>query len=134
MTKYKVFVQETRTIMLEVEAPNDIEACDLVNEDINKYPVIDEEVTFWEVDYAEEIDNVTNEIAQSKVTITSQELEGDISTVTDSDYADKVDTFVGNMVTSDDNNTDKVYPEVADVPDNIKKEWLYNYTHDSEGC
>ena len=112
MTKYKVYVQETRTIMLEVEAPNDIEACDLVNEDINKYPVIDEEVTFWEVDYAEEIDNVTNEIAQPKVTITSQELEGDISTVTDSDYADKVDTLVGNMVASDDNV----------------------FTHDSEGC
>ena len=30
--------------------------------------------------------------------------------------------------------SDKVYPEVDDVPDNIKKEWLYNYTHDSEGC
>ena len=70
----------------------------------------------------------------SKVTITPQELEGDISTVTDSDYADKVDTLVGNMVASDDNNIDKVYPEVDDVPDNIKKEWLYNYTHDSEGC
>ena len=50
------------------------------------------------------------------------------------DYADKVDTLVGNMVAHDDNNTDKVYPEVDDVPDNIKKEWLYNYTHDSEGC
>ena len=24
------------------------------------------------------------------------------------------------------NNTDKVYPQVDDVPDNIKKEWLYN--------
>ena len=90
MTKYKVYVQETRTIMLEVEAPNDIEACNLVNEDINKYPVIDEEVTFWEVDYAEEIDIVTPEIAPSKVTIT------------DDDYADKVDTLVGNMVASDD--------------------------------
>ena len=112
MTKYKVFVQETRTIMLEVEAPNDIEACNLVNEDINKYPVIDEEVTFWEVDYAEEIDNVTNEIDQPKVTITPQELEGDISTVRDSDYADKVDTLVDNMVASDDNV----------------------FTHDSEGC
>ena len=48
----------------------------------------------------------------SKVTITPQELEGDISTVRDSDYADKVDTLVGNMVASDDNV----------------------YTHDSEGC
>ena len=48
----------------------------------------------------------------SKVTITPQELEGDISTVKDSDYADKVDTLVGNMVASDDNV----------------------FTHDSEGC
>ena len=47
----------------------------------------------------------------AKVTITPQQLEGDISTV-----------------------TDKVYPQVDDVPDNIKKEWLYNYTHDSERC
>ena len=70
----------------------------------------------------------------TKVTITPQQLEGDISTVRDSDYADKVDTLVGNMVAHDDNNTDKVYPEVDDVPDNIKKECLYNYTHDSEGC
>ena len=62
--------------------------------------------------YDELVDNVTNEIAQPKVTITPQQLEGDISTVTDDDYADKVDTFVGNMVASDDNV----------------------YTHDSEGC
>ena len=41
-----------------------------------------------------------NEIAPAKVTIT------------DDDYADKVDTLVGNMVASDDNV----------------------YTHDSEGC
>ena len=62
--------------------------------------------------YDELVDNVTNEIAQPKVTITPQQLEGDISTVTDDDYADKVDTFVDNMVASDDNV----------------------YTHDSEGC
>ena len=62
--------------------------------------------------FDELVDNVTNEIAQPKVTITPQELEGDISTVTDDDYADKVDTFVGNMVASDDNV----------------------FTHDSEGC
>ena len=52
------------------------------------------------------------ELEPPKVTITPQELEGDISTVTDDDYADKVDTFVGNMVASDDNV----------------------FTHDSEGC
>ena len=62
--------------------------------------------------YDELVDNVTNEIAQPKVTITPQELEGDISTVKDSDYADKVDTLVGNMVASNDNV----------------------FTHDSEGC
>ena len=50
--------------------------------------------------YDELVNNVTNEIPPSKVTIT------------DDDYADKVDTFVDNMVASDDNV----------------------YTHDSEGC
>ena len=50
--------------------------------------------------FDELVDNVTNEIAPAKVTIT------------DDDYADKVDTFVGNMVASDDNV----------------------FTHDSEGC
>ena len=89
MSKYKVYVQETRTIMLEVEAPDDIEAGRLVEEDINKYPVIDEEVTFWEVDYAEEIDNNTPEIAPANVTIT------------DDDYSSKVDTLVDNMVSND---------------------------------
>ena len=57
-------------------------------------------------------DNWKGQFAEPKVTITPQELEGDISTVTDDDYADKVDTFVGNMVASDDNV----------------------FTHDSEGC
>ena len=56
-------------------------------------------------------DKIIEELAPA-VTITPQQLEGDISTVTDSDYADKVDTLVGNMVASDDNL----------------------FTHDSEGC
>ena len=57
-------------------------------------------------------DNWKGEYDEPKVTITPQQLEGDISTVKDSDYADKVDTLVGNMVASDDNV----------------------FTHDSEGC
>ena len=73
-------------------------------------------------------DKIIEELAPA-VTITPSKV-----TITDDDYADKVDTLVGNMVAHNDNNTDKVYPEVDDVPDNIKKEWLYNYTHDSEGC
>ena len=56
-------------------------------------------------------DKIIEELAPA-VTITPQQLEGDISTVTDDDYADKVDTFVGNMVANDDNV----------------------FTHDSEGC
>ena len=50
--------------------------------------------------FEELVDNVTNEIAPSKVTIT------------DDNYGDKVDTLVGNMVASNDNE----------------------FTHDSEGC
>ena len=57
-------------------------------------------------------DNWKGQFAEPKVTITPQELKGDISTVTDDDYADKVDTLVDNMVASDDNI----------------------FTHDSEGC
>ena len=72
-----------------------------------------ERIDCYQDDLFEElVDNVTNEIDQPKVTITPQQLEGDISTVTDSDYADKVDTLVGNMVANDDNV----------------------FTHDSEGC
>ena len=57
-------------------------------------------------------DKIVEQLEPPKVTITPQQLEGDISTVKDSDYADKVDTLVGNMVASDDNV----------------------FTHDSEGC
>ena len=64
----------------------------------------------------DELEDLCNKIVEEldppKVTITPQELEGDISTVTDDDYADKVDTLVGNMVAHDDNV----------------------FTHDSEGC
>ena len=64
----------------------------------------------------DELEDICNKIVEEldppKVTITPQQLEGDISTVTDDDYADKVDTFVGNMVASNDKE----------------------FTHDSEGC
>ena len=51
-------------------------------------------------------DKIIEELAPA-VTITPSKV-----TITDDDYADKVDTLVGNMVASDDNV----------------------YTHDSEGC
>ena len=44
-------------------------------------------------------DNWKGQFAEPKV-ISSQELEGDISTYRDSDYADKVDRLVDNMKTS----------------------------------
>ena len=44
-------------------------------------------------------DNWKGEFAEPKV-ISSQELEGDISTIGDSDYADKVDRLVDNMKTT----------------------------------
>ena len=57
-------------------------------------------------------DKIVEELDPPKVTITPQQLAGDISTVTDDDYASKVDTLVDNMVAHDDNV----------------------FTHDSEGC
>jgi len=48
--------------------------------------------TFNEDLFDELVDNVT-----SLKVISSQELEGDISTYTDDDYADKVDTLVDRM-------------------------------------
>ena len=44
-------------------------------------------------------DSWEGEFAEPKV-ISSQELEGDISTIRDSDYADKVDRLVDNMKTT----------------------------------
>ena len=44
-------------------------------------------------------DNWKGEFAEPKV-ISSQELEGDISTIRDTDYAEKVDRLVDNMKTS----------------------------------
>ena len=56
-------------------------------------------------------DKIIEELAPA-VTITPQQLEGDISTVRDSDYASKVDRLVSNMAASNDKE----------------------FTHDSEGC
>ena len=78
-------------------------------------------------------DNWKGQFAEPKVTITPQQLEGDISTVTDSDYADKVDTLVDNMVASDDNEEEEL-PEltIQEQLDYVKSR--LNIVHDSEGC
>ena len=74
------------------------------------------------------------EVEEEKVTITPQQLEGDISTVTDDDYADKVDTLVGNMVTSDDNESEEDLRELSiqEQLDYVKSR--LTIIHDSEGC
>jgi len=55
MSTFKVIVFETNAITLQVEAEDDIEAARLVEEDINKYPAISEEVVDWNVDFVEEL-------------------------------------------------------------------------------
>ena len=55
MKTYSVIVNETVTYAVELEAKSEDEAIALVNEDINKYEIVSEEVTDWEVDYAEEV-------------------------------------------------------------------------------
>jgi len=57
-------------------------------------------------------DKIVEQLEAPKVTITSQQLEGDISTISDDDYADQVDVLVSKMANNDDNV----------------------FTHDSEGC
>tara|TARA_B100000287_G_scaffold24697_1_gene23941 strand:+ start:366 stop:536 length:171 start_codon:yes stop_codon:yes gene_type:complete len=55
MKTYSVIVNETTTYAVELEAENEDQAIALVNEDINRYEIVSEEVTDWEVDYAEEV-------------------------------------------------------------------------------
>ena len=55
MPEFNVIVHETVAITLAVAAEDDIEAGRLVNENINNYEVLDEEVIDWTVDFVEEI-------------------------------------------------------------------------------
>ena len=55
MPLFNVIVHEINSITLKVEAENDIEAARLVEEDINKYEILDEEIIDWTVDFVEEI-------------------------------------------------------------------------------
>ena len=81
----------------------------ITTEDDNGNDVLEDITEYEAYQIYQQLVSLKNE---HKVTITPQQLEGDISRVTDDDYADKVDTLVGNMVAPDDNV----------------------FTHDSEGC
>ena len=55
MPTYSVIVNETVTFVVEVEAENEEQACELLNENVNKPPVISESVSEWCIDDVEEV-------------------------------------------------------------------------------
>ena len=52
MPKFRVIVNETNTVVYEIEANDEDHASFLINEDITKYEdkIISEDVSDWEVD------------------------------------------------------------------------------------
>ena len=57
MTKFRVIVNETNTVVYEIEANDEDHASDLIHKDIMKYEdkITSESVTDWDVDFVEEI-------------------------------------------------------------------------------
>ena len=84
MPLFNVIVHEINSITLKVEAENDIEAGRLVEQNINNYEKLDEEVIDWNVDFVEEVSN-SNTFDVEKC-ITNGE-----------DYSDCVDKLVESM-------------------------------------
>ena len=58
MPKFRVIVNETNTVVYEIEAESDTQAELLIEDNINKYKdkITSESVTDWEVDFVEEIE------------------------------------------------------------------------------
>ena len=58
MPKFRVIVNETNTVVYEIEADNEDHASDLIHKDIMKYEdkITSESVTDWDVDFVEEIE------------------------------------------------------------------------------
>ena len=84
MPLFNVIVHEINSITLKVEAEDDIEAGRLVEQNINNYEVLDEEVIDWQVDFVEEVSN--SDTFDVQKCIESGE-----------DYADCVDKLVESM-------------------------------------
>ena len=57
MPKFRVIVNETNTVVYEIEAESDTQAELLIEDNINKYKdkITSESVTDWTVDFVEEI-------------------------------------------------------------------------------
>ena len=55
MKTYHITCEEIVTFVVEVEAENEEQACELLNENVNKPPVISEAVSEWCIDDVEEV-------------------------------------------------------------------------------
>ena len=84
MPLFNVIVHEINSITLKVEAEDDIEAGFLVEQNINNYEKLDEEVIDWTVDFVEEVSN-SNTFDVEKCIIDGE------------DYSDCVDKLVESM-------------------------------------
>ena len=62
MPKFRVIVNETNTVVYEIEAESDTQAELLIEDNINKYKdkITSESVTDWTVDFVEEIKEDSN--------------------------------------------------------------------------
>ena len=56
MKTYHITCEEINTFIVEVEADNEDQAYELFNENVNKYPVINESVSEWCVDDITEVE------------------------------------------------------------------------------
>ena len=86
MTTYHVNCYETVSFTVEVEAQNEDEARELVNQDVNSFEIVEERVLDWEINLVEEIDNVTNEDDDEELT-TQEQID-----------------YINSHLTSEDNN------------------------------
>ena len=55
MRTYHVVCKEVATFIVEVRAENQDHACDLVNDDVNKYKVINEWTSEWDIRDVQEV-------------------------------------------------------------------------------
>ena len=55
MKDFNVTIYETRAITFAVEAEDETQAEELLNENINKYEVLEEEIVDWNVEFVDEV-------------------------------------------------------------------------------
>ena len=55
MKTYHIECMETNVFVVEVEAQNEDEARELVNNDVNSFEIVEERVSDWEINLVEEI-------------------------------------------------------------------------------